>query len=428
MSAESSNNENPVCVEPGFFCPEKRTRAEQLPVKPSKVMEILMQIHEAIVKQASTYYSSTDSKEPVYTDVCVNNDRIRYGVVGECLFFQNRAPDNIKKSPNVQKLRQEQALDVIRILEEEVNLELWDEKEKPTPELRRRYVLNSIIQAFRDRMDPHIKEDRSEIENAWYTLGCFILDRVSGADPLEYKNTLTPWVLPIIGEASKMLLRGIENTYWKVELAPWSPGKAIEDDMQGEASFHDIECLAESRSTGYQPFGRIGIFSPHRDDCRIFFSRKNKIPTRRESDFYRVLSCLPWGEGTNCFDPEPKEGINVLSTILDVLLDYRIFSEPLFKNYGGYMGGKCTTITSSTYYSFIRIIDEILSDCSEDDEETRDAKLFAREIICCLMICVNHFWKTVKIQSRTLWRGSENVEARDRTEEMFKYFYLKKTK
>jgi len=428
-SNSNSNNEKSIYLNSEFLDTERtRTGGErELPKNPTKVMEILMQIHEAIIKQASMFYSSTYSEELLHSKVRVVNDKFEFDLLGECLYVRKVDDDDEsahKGSYKIQKLRQEQALAVLKVLEENINLELWGEKEKPTPELRRRYVLNSIIQAFRDRMDPEREEDRPEIEDAWFTLGLFLLDRVSGPEPLEYKNTLTPWVLPIIGEASKMILRGLDNTQRKVALC--SSDNCYIDVFSDTSSFCDIKYLTETSNTRFQTIGRMGMFNGHREhSTRLFGNRKENLPTTRERDFFKVISCLPWDEGMNCFDPEPKEGINVLSTILDVLLDFRIFSEPLYMNTYG-MDGSCTSISSSTYCEFIHIIDEIIKCHSEDDEETRDARYFVHEIICCLMVCVNQFWRIVKTDPRSWWNLARRIPwftVSTRTEEMFRYLY-----
>src|SRR5690606_13139483 len=92
-------------------------------------------------------------------------------------------------------------------------------------------------------------------------------------------------------------------------------------------------------------------------------------------------------------------------------------------------GNCCTTLSSSTYHSLVHIINDILTIFEEDDEETRDAKEHAREIICCMMICVNRFWATVKNESSAWWDLGKSmynyyaatVSPTSRRVEMFKY-------
>ncbi len=369
----------------------KKTKPEST----EKVLDLLKSIHEAIVEHAISFFSSKEQDDK------------------ECEIY-DILNDGFYVATTLPKGKRDICSQLIEYLENNINVVLWGivgkergkQEEFPvTPEIRRKYVLNSILQSFRDRMDTNNREDRCEMENAWFALGCLLLVLVSGSTPLKFKDPLTVWTVPIIGEASKMLIRGLENIRYKLTCNP-----SIKADYSKENEpFKDIALMSDTNQN-HQAYGKPGFFF-HLQEPSSF----NYKPPEREFKFFKLMENLS-SSGDLLGDPENS----VLTSIVDVLLDFRVFSDTLVRYHDGTFIG-ITTQTSDVYFGFLQLIDLIISPLNGDDEETIDAKEAVREIICCLFICVDSFWRTVMKDDtfgRISWKEG-GTSPMNRKEELF---------
>lgn len=372
----------------------------QVPPTPEEaqgIVDLFGKIHDAVIERAQELYSKmeNDDKPPEIVDVEYDD----YGTnpMGGSYYWHDSDEEDDDKSWISQDFRLPIARHLTGVLDEHINMGLWGELqpgEDPKDLMtRRKYILGSIQQSIFNRMNSNLKGDRCDLEVAWFSVGMVLLNLVSGPKPLPYKDPLTNWILLIIGESSKMLLRGLQsirlihsylqfqhvpqNKVWDDEESDFGKiSEMLHEPSPFESVFHDSTC---------QPFGRPGMFSrhPYMDVLGSTYtsSNANGYATGREIQFFRIMNSLPVDLLSN-----PDE--SVLTSIMDVLLDYRIFSQWMW-------GGEGTYKTSETYAGFLELIDKCLA-----EEGNINVREYTREVIRCLLICVNHLREEIADQTK----------------------------